>query len=354
MREQQDLVMISKYAGERFDLVQAGGGNSSVKLKNGDMLIKASGVALGVLDLDSGYVVVDTDLIKKIVSNDVIILAKDKRQRESITAKLIQEATLSNNGRPSIEVILHGLLSKYTLHTHPVVVNMIVNKKDWKEQLKIVFSEEITLIDYYTPGIELGLALQKAIKYCNTPPKIVFLQNHGLIISSDNAQEVIELTDYVTSKIEKYFGVDYSKFRLANKVSDLVNQVSSRHMLSYLSNDADIVNNVIENQQIFNHTPFAPDVLVYCGFRILRLDNISDIASLRNYQDRYFELPKVIILQDNVYILADSIRKAKEIEELLRFHVVVVARQFEQTNFIQFEELAYLSNWEAEKYRQQI
>ena len=42
MIELKNFVEISKYAGERFDLVQAAGGNTSVKLKNSEMLIKAS------------------------------------------------------------------------------------------------------------------------------------------------------------------------------------------------------------------------------------------------------------------------------------------------------------------------
>ena len=37
--------MISRYCGERFDLVQAGGGNTSVKI-NDIMFIKASGFNL--------------------------------------------------------------------------------------------------------------------------------------------------------------------------------------------------------------------------------------------------------------------------------------------------------------------
>lgn len=37
------LVKMSKYAGQRFDLVQAGGGNTSVKFGN-KMYIKASGI----------------------------------------------------------------------------------------------------------------------------------------------------------------------------------------------------------------------------------------------------------------------------------------------------------------------
>ena len=46
MNELENFILMSKYAGERFDIVQAGGGNSSVKLEDGSMLIKASGFSL--------------------------------------------------------------------------------------------------------------------------------------------------------------------------------------------------------------------------------------------------------------------------------------------------------------------
>ena len=55
MNELNKLIKLSKYAGERFDLVQAGGGNSSVKLENGEMLIKASGFILSDVEINNGY-----------------------------------------------------------------------------------------------------------------------------------------------------------------------------------------------------------------------------------------------------------------------------------------------------------
>ena len=69
MSEINDLVEISKYAGERFDLVQAGGGNSSVKFENGEMIIKASGFLLSDVNEDSGYSRVYTNQIAQIVKN---------------------------------------------------------------------------------------------------------------------------------------------------------------------------------------------------------------------------------------------------------------------------------------------
>ena len=66
MIEIENFIKLSKYAGERFDLVQAAGGNSSVKLKNNEMLIKASGFLLSDLDKNNGYSRVNT---KKILVN---------------------------------------------------------------------------------------------------------------------------------------------------------------------------------------------------------------------------------------------------------------------------------------------
>ena len=69
MKEIKELVEISKYAGERLDLVQAGGGNSSVKLDNGQMLIKASGYSLSEVVEGYGYSKVLTTEVSEIVEN---------------------------------------------------------------------------------------------------------------------------------------------------------------------------------------------------------------------------------------------------------------------------------------------
>ena len=65
------LKNLSKYCGERFDLVQAGGGNISVKSYN-LMFIKASGINLTNVDENNGYVTINNDLlINDINSNNI-------------------------------------------------------------------------------------------------------------------------------------------------------------------------------------------------------------------------------------------------------------------------------------------
>lgn len=50
----QGFIQISKYAGMRNDLAQAGGGNTSVKLDDRVMLVKSSGFQLADVSENSG------------------------------------------------------------------------------------------------------------------------------------------------------------------------------------------------------------------------------------------------------------------------------------------------------------
>lgn len=52
------FVKISKYSGMREDLVQAGGGNSSFKISDDKMVVKASGFQLADVTEEDGYALV--------------------------------------------------------------------------------------------------------------------------------------------------------------------------------------------------------------------------------------------------------------------------------------------------------
>lgn len=356
MNEIKDLVEISKYAGERFDLVQAGGGNSSVKFDNDEMIIKASGFLLSDVNENSGYSRVKISQIADIVKNNQILNSEDKRERESITSNLVKVATIDKENRPSIETLLHSFLYKYTLHTHPIVVNMIVIQKNWKEILKSIFKEEsIALISYKTPGIELALELDRTLQEFNKIPNVIFLQNHGLIITSKNKDEIRTIKEEVLSKIENYLKLDVSKYKLSNDISNLFRNVEQNENISYLSEDIYLNKQLVENQELFYSTPFCPDSLVYCGISCVNIENLFNTTTLIDYKNKYFELPKVIIYQNNLFFRALSIKKAKEMEEVFKFHIMILEQNIKnEKNFLELEELAYLSNWEAEKYRQKL
>jgi len=356
MSEVKDLVEISKYAGERFDLVQAGGGNSSVKLQNDEMLIKASGFLLSDMEENNGFSKVNTRKIANIAVNRNITEEPNKRKRESIAAALVKEATLDKKNRPSIETLLHSFLYKYTLHTHPIVVNMIVIQKDCKEILKSIFKDEdIALVPYKTPGIELALELNKVLKNFKIIPKIIFLQNHGLIVTSPNKPDIKVLTEQVLEKIEAYLKLDMREYKLTNKISHLLNTLQNTSNIAYLSEDSYLNEQLNQNKELFLQTPFCPDSLVFCGVSAVEIKDLFDASPLEIYKEDYFELPKIIIFENRLFLIAPNTRKAKEMEEVLKFHIMVLEKSLmNDKNFLAEDELAYLKNWEAEKYRQKL
>lgn len=356
MKEIEEFIRISKYAGERFDLIQAGGGNSSVKIEENLMIIKASGFLLSDIDEENGYSKVNTKKIVKIINNSTIINEANKGKRECLTSSLVEDATIDKSKRPSIETLLHSILYKYTLHTHPVVVNMIVIQKNWKGILSSIFKDDkIALVDYFTPGIDLALELNKSIKKFVNIPKIIFLQNHGLIVSSESSQDIYLLTEYVLTKIETFLNKDMTRYKLTNKITNLLNSISKSKNISYLSDDIYLNNKLITNPELFDNTPFCPDGLVFCGVKCVKINNILKGNNILNYKQKYFSLPKVVIYENKLFFIAPNTNKAKEMEEVMKFNIMVLEQNINNDKtFLEIEELKYLNNWEAEKYRQKL
>tara|TARA_B100000787_G_C16187599_1_gene295575 strand:- start:353 stop:1420 length:1068 start_codon:yes stop_codon:yes gene_type:complete len=355
MKEIIELIEISKYAGERLDLVQAGGGNSSVKLDNGQMLIKASGFALSELTVKTGYSVVITNKVAEIIKNIEVITATSKRKREELTSKLIKKSTIDTNNRPSIETLLHSVLLKYTLHTHPIALNIILSQKKWKDILNLIFKDnQIALIGYHTPGIDLAIELNKEINRNKKIPKILFLQNHGLIVTSDKIKEIEYLTEYVLNLVEAYLNIDFSKFKLTTQITNLLKRVENSNNISYLSNDIFLNDLIKSNKKLFFEKPFCPDSFVFCGICALEINDFLDLSLINFYQEKYLSLPKIVIYNNNIFIISESVKKAKEIEDVLKFHLMILSHNNSNINFLSQDELNYLGNWEAEKFRQKL
>ena len=320
------------------------------------MLIKASGYLLSDISINVGYSKVYTNKISNIINSDAIKNEFNKRKKEILAKKLVEKATINKINRPSIETLLHSTLYKYTLHTHPIVVNIVVIKKKWKEILLSIFkNKDMALVPYKTPGIDLALELNKVISNFKVIPKIIFLQNHGLIITSNNINDIQKITEIVLEKIEKYLKIDMKKYKLTNKISKMINSFQKKQNISYLSEDKYLNEQLKKNKKLFLQKPFCPDSLVFCGVSTVILKNLTDFGSLRKYIKKYSQLPKVIIFNKHLFFIAINIKKAKDAEEVMKFHIMVLSQSMgKNINFLKLDELSYLSNWEAEKFRQKI
>jgi len=354
----QELVTLSKYAGERFDLIQAGGGNTSVKTNDGELLIKASGFHLSELSVNKGIVTTDNQKVVRIIEK-TYSANSTREEREQQASDLLKGAIISDNFRPSIETYLHALTYRYTLHSHPISVNAICCRQNWYEVLADQFPDAM-YVEYDTPGIELALKCYKALleykSKFNSLPKVTFLQNHGLIISTDDLNETIELNETVIYKLSGQVSSELTNYQYTNSISRLINNSLDINNISYLSQDQIIIDLLKTNRDIFFTHPFCPDKMVYCGVSTLELADLEDTMQITDYIDKYNDLPRVLIWKNHVFMNAENVKKAMEMQEVFKFHLLshVVFHNPANVNYLTNTEIDYLSNWEAEKYRKKL
>lgn len=357
MNEMNEFIHISKYVGQRFDLIQAGGGNTSVKFPSGMMHIKASGYALSEMSQDKGYVTINSVGLAEKLFFPEITHDPNKKNRETLCKKLVQQSIMDSDLRPSIETALHLLLHQYTCHTHPIAVNVLTCSENWREILSKNFPTAC-MVPYATPGIDLAIAMYEEIeKYREIhygDPKIVFLQNHGLLISSDCPKEVISLNDEVVIRAEEIVSMDLSDYRLVTEVSSLVNSVQNTDLIAYLTCDGEILDWLNAKRSLDDLAPIFPDKYVFSGQSMVTLENLHDATPIEDYQKRFFELPKVVCFKKKLFFIAANVRKGKESEEVFKSHIMIRQAGFQELQVLPTEEIAYLGSWDAEKYRQRL
>lgn len=336
------FVKISKYSGMREDLVQAGGGNSSFKISDERMAIKASGYQLADITEENGYALVNPKIIRKrfLGCENLATLTDDD-------SKAILEDAFIEGERPSIETFLHAISGRYTLHTHSMVANVLTCRQGGMEVLSELFPDAL-IVPYATPGVELAKAYfetyRKAVKGVDKIFKIVFLQNHGLVVSGKTADEVINTTESVTKKIEEYLGIELAGY---HKLSELWSTFSEK--IVWKVTDKNILDAYTEMGQ-WKHA-FCPDCVVFLGKGFLKLPEKYDVADVNAFISKN-AAPVMIDYAGDLYILADSVKKAMETQSVMSFSAQVMRHnQGKECNLLTDEEQNFLLNWDAEKYR---
>lgn len=347
----KDFLAISKYAGMREDLVQAGGGNTSLKLDQKRMVIKASGIQLAEVSDSSGYSMVDYPMIMEYM--DELINERQELSEQQILSKALLEGK-----RSSIETFLHAVTGRVTLHTHSVAVNVIAVRHDGMERLKELFPAAL-LVGYATPGLQLARLYYKTLldekrKEDKTFP-IIFLKNHGVIISGKSSEEVIRISEHVNKKLETVVGLDHSSYRISYEIykqfcdwgldsQKIVVKVENKKILDVYQSFGSV---------LWNYK-CCPDCLVFCGKRPFQYDGCSGEKEIKKFTIENGE-PILVQWKNDLYIRAYSVKKAREIESVLAFSAQVAwYNQGEQVDYLSESEQNYLLNWDSEKYRQQI
>tara|TARA_Y100000592_G_scaffold49315_1_gene78068 strand:- start:6333 stop:7760 length:1428 start_codon:yes stop_codon:yes gene_type:complete len=197
----KSLVRLSKKYGKNTSYIQGPAGNISVKCSD-NMLIKSSGTQLKEVDYFTGWSDINTNYLTEYFS-----FAKNLDDTKYFN---ILNESVQNNTVPSMESGMHSLLKKYVIHTHPNELVAILSNKNCCNILSSLYHD----IDYcFVPLLMPGLDLFKFISKQDKIYEVYFLQNHGLIVNSDNIKK-LQIHDIICNRAKT---IDKSLFKYLNK-----------------------------------------------------------------------------------------------------------------------------------------
>lgn len=193
-----DLANLSRKIGAHCKYVQGGGGNTSVKLDGTMMAIKASGQRLSNMSATDGYSLVTYPAIVEYLDTP------DDSDNDFYSR--IKSFRTTPDKIPSIETGFHAFLGQFVLHTHSVYANILNCCVEGPQIAKELFPDALW-IPYETPGRDLTLSMKDMVRQNGKIPSILFLENHGVITTGDNADDVYDLHEDISAKIIKRLNI---------------------------------------------------------------------------------------------------------------------------------------------------
>lgn len=339
----REFLACSARLGRDLSLVQAAGGNTSIKC-GGVLWIKASGTWLARAEQDQIMVPVD--------------LARLRARLEAgdLTEAGIPALTLRTAGagaatmRASVETPFHALFNaRCVLHVHCVATIAHAIRPDAGARL----AARLAGIRWqWQPYLKPGLPLTQALRDSGAAgAEVVVLGNHGLIVTGDSPAEAYARLHEVRARLAVPTPPADAAFRaLKTSLSGSGYQVAPGYGPHALGQDAGLLAHA-------GDCALAPDFVVFFGPRIPVLspgpDLMTQLAALARQP---VPLNAVVIVAGHGCLIREQALRGTA--DLLRgYHLVLEQHRAlggGDVNLLPDDRITELLNWDAETYRQSL
>ena len=233
-------VYTSRLLGQDSSLVLHGGGNTSVKITETNIVgeqeevlyVKGSGWDLASIE-KAGFSPVRMAHMVKLGKLESLSDPQMVNELNTQLTSLLAPA-------PSVETILHAILPfKYVDHTHADAVVTISNTVNGEERIREIYGDRVVIVPYVMPGFDLSKDVSRLFsEQATDKTEGMVLLNHGIFSFGSTAKQsydrMIDLVDlaekYLISqnawKIEKPLGNINSK-SIRNEIAQLRQSVST-------------------------------------------------------------------------------------------------------------------------------
>ena len=372
------MIELSRLYGSNPEYVLAGGGNTSWK-DDDALFVKGSGFSLADASAES-FVKMDRKALA-VIWEKKYPQSSDEREREVLADMMAARKAGEEKKRPSVEALLHDIIPfSFVVHLHPALVNGLCCSRNGEYAVNEIFGEDALWIPSTNPGYILSCLVRTAMadyyeKYRRNAP-VILLQNHGVFVGANTADDIKMLYDKLMSKIGALIKrkPDFSGETRINAGNTSGNQIDEIiRALAELARPAgaaqetgssaymrsgEIMSFIKDRESFYPvSSAFTPDHIVYAGSDPLFIE-AGSIDVIRNEWDKHAKKtgrnPKIIAVQNlGVFSAAASEKAADFALELFKdtVKVAVYAESFGGPLFMTADKIDFINNWEVERFR---
>ncbi|HEX2093000.1 MAG TPA: bifunctional rhamnulose-1-phosphate aldolase/short-chain dehydrogenase [Longimicrobiaceae bacterium] len=198
------LVHYSRLVGTDPSLVLRGGGNTSLKTEEADVLGRPLRV-LRVKGSGSDLASIRRGDFAGVRLDDVLpLFGREDMSDEEMVAYLARCLTDPASPRPSIETLLHAFIPAASVfHSHADAVLALVNTPEPGRVLDAALGPETLRVPYRRPGFLLSREVGEAVRAHPDAPGLVLL-NHGLVTWGDTPEEAYRRHRELVARAREY------------------------------------------------------------------------------------------------------------------------------------------------------
>ena len=199
-------VYTSRLLGRDPSLVLHGGGNTSVKIREKNILGQDEDI-LYVKGSGWDLVSIEEPGFSPVKMAHLLELAKLPSLSDlQMVNELRTNMTMASAPTPSVEAILHAIIPhKYVDHTHADAIVTITNTDNGLDRIKEIYGNRVIIIPYIMPGFDLARLCAERFAAEATDETIgMVLLNHGIFSFSDTAQSTYENMISLVNEAETY------------------------------------------------------------------------------------------------------------------------------------------------------
>ena len=199
-------VYTSRLLGRDDTLVLHGGGNTSVKVRERNVLgkeeellyVKGSGCDLETIEV-SGFTPVRMAHLLKLAQLQSL-------SDPQMVSELAAQITRAGAPAPSVETILHAVIPhKFVDHTHADALPAITNTDDGEARVREIYGDDVIIVPYVMPGFELArVCAQKIDAGLKASTIGMVLLKHGMFSFGATAEESYARMISLVDRAENY------------------------------------------------------------------------------------------------------------------------------------------------------